>query len=824
MKIEKLGNRWPLHRVEDGYILSKKGDVTCGFLVTLPEIFTLSKEDYINVHDTWTKAIKVLSERTMVHKQDWFLKEEYIPEIKDDDSFLGRTYKKHFFERPYLNHFCYVFITHKPKGRTKASSSKSSFFSKSLPPDITINKERMDKFADSINQFEDILTNSGYFELKRFDNHEIAGDKDNVGVVEEYVFLRNSKKNPVLDDVILKPKLKIGDREATFFSLADLEDFPEYVGPRINYDPYSTDKIKFSTGFATQLGLLLDVNHVYNQYIYIEEEKVIVRKMEKKVNNLHSFSQNSRYNSVTRDSINDYLNEHTVNHRKPVRCHFNLVVWDEGETSQSIRNKVSTAISKIEATPKIERVADWQLYLAGIPGNEAEVNLQDAPLTFLEQAVCLLNNETNYRTSHSPVGMKLGERLSGKPIHVDLSDEPMKKGIINNRNKFILGPSGSGKSFFMNKMMSEYYDDGAHVVLVDVGHSYKGLCEKVGGYYFTYDEKDPIQFNPFYISKNDVLDTEKRESLKSLLLSLWKKDAGDHTRSEYVGLSDSLTMYYKYLALNPDVFPCFNTYYEFVQNEFSDFLKEQNTRDKEFDIRNYLFNLKPYYIGGEFDYLLNAKENLNILDQRFIVFELDNIKDHPILFPVVTLMIMEIFISKMRKLKGVRKIIAIEEAWKAIAKDGMAEYIKYLFKTVRKFFGEAMVVTQEVEDILSSDIIKKAIINNSDCKILLDQSKFQNKFGEIEDLLGLTKKETQQIMSINKNNDPTKIYKEVFISLGGVYSRVYRTEVSLEEYLAFSTEKPDKEKLFEYVERNGGDFDTAINELAKDIREKTVTL
>lgn len=216
-------------------------------------------------------------------------------------------------------------------------------------------------------------------------------------------------------------------------------------------------------------------------------------------------------------------------------------------------------------------------------------------------------------------------------------------------------------------------------------------------------------------------------------------------------------------------------------------------KEKDFDVENFLYVLRPYYKGGEFDYLLNATENLELLKERFIVFELDNIKDHPILFPVVTIIIMEVFISKMRKLKGMRKMILIEEAWKAIAKEGMAEYIKYLFKTVRKFYGEAIVVTQEVEDIISSPIVKQAIINNSDCKILLDQSKYQNKFDLIQQLLGLTEKKAL-VLSINKANDPSRKYKEVFISLGGMLSKVYATEVSLEEYLAYTTEESEKLK------------------------------
>jgi conjugation system TraG family ATPase len=442
----------------------------------------------------------------------------------------------------------------------------------------------------------------------------------------------------------------------------------------------------------------------------------------------------------------------------------------------------------MDIVPKQELDGAPQIHWAGIPGNEADFPMNDSFDLFAEQACCFFNLESNYRSSLSPIGIRLGDRLTGRPIHVDISDEPVKKGIITNRNKFILGPSGSGKSFFTNHMVRTYYEQGTHIVLVDVGHSYKGLCDLVKGYYFTYSETNPIRFNPFYF-EGGVLDTEKKESIKTLLLALWKKDNEPFRRSEYVALSNALQLYYDNIDKQPTVFPCFNSFYEFLKLEFVAVLQQDQVKDSDFDMGNFLYVLRPYYKGGEFDYLLNAQENLDLLQQRFIVFELDNIKDHPILFPAVTLIIMEVFISKMRKLKGVRKMILIEEAWKAIAKEGMAEYIKYLFKTVRKFFGEAVVVTQEVEDIISSPVVKQAIVNNSDCKILLDQSKYQNKFDQIQDLLGLTEKEKAMVLSINKANDPTKKYKEVFISLGGVQSRVYRTEVSIEEYLAYTTEE-----------------------------------
>ncbi len=367
-------------------------------------------------------------------------------------------------------------------------------------------------------------------------------------------------------------------------------------------------------------------------------------------------------------------------------------------------------------------------------------------------------------------------------------------------------------------MVRSYYESGAHIVLVDVGHSYKGLCDLVNGYYFTYTEQNPIRFNPFFLGEGDSLDTEKKESIKTLLVALWKKDDEQFKRSEYVALSNAITGYFQFLEKRKDVFPCFNSFYDFLQEEYVSRLEADKVKEKDFDIDNFLYVLRPFYSGGEYDYLLNATENLNLLQERLIIFEIDAIKDSPILFPTTVIIVMEIFINKMRKLKGVRKMILIEEAWKALMTEGFAEYIKYLFKTVRKFYGEAIVVTQEVEDIISSHIVKQAIINNSDCKILLDQSKYQNKFDQIQELLGLTEKEKALVLSVNKANDPTKKYKEVFISLGGMLSKVYRTEVSLEEYLAYTTEQTEKVKLMEYAERFDGDIVKAIAAMAEDMR------
>jgi len=271
-----------------------------------------------------------------------------------------------------------------------------------------------------------------------------------------------------------------------------------------------------------------------------------------------------------------------------------------------------------------------------MPGNAGDFPAEESFYTFIEPAVCFFIGESCSRDSLSPFGIRMVDRLTGKPVHLDISDLPMRKGVITNRNKFILGPSGSGKSFFTNHMVRQYYEQGTHVLLIDTGNSYQGLCNlihnKTGGedgIYFTYEENDPIAFNPFYV-EDGVFDIEKKESIKTLILTLWKRDDEPPTRAEEVALSNAVNLFLEKIRTDGRLVPSFNTFYEFIRDEYQEILKEKRTREKDFDVFNFLNVLEPYYRGGEYDFLLNSDKQLDLLGKRFIVFELDNIKGAPV--------------------------------------------------------------------------------------------------------------------------------------------------------------------------------------------------
>ena len=825
LKTSTLESKFPLLRVENNCIISKFADITAAYRVSLPELFTLTGEEYEALHGAWLKALKVLPDYTVVHKQDFFIEERYTaPEEGSERSFLARSYERHFNERPYLRHTCYLFVTKTTPERMRQTSASSVLCRGFIVPREMRDTDAVTRFLEAAEQMERILNDSGLVRVERLTEAEIVGTADDAGLLARYFALSDEQRPVVNEDIRLDPDvMRIGDKYLSMHTLSDLDMLPQSVATDFRYERLSTDRSDCRLSFAAPVGLLLSCNHVYNQVIFLDDHDETLKRLEASARNMNSLAAYSRSNAINREWVEMYLNEAHSQGLRSVRCHCNVMAWAESESElKRIRNDVGSQLALMGCTPHHDTVDMPVLFWAAIPGNEADFPAEESFYTFLDQALCLFNEETNYRSSLSPFGIKMSDRLSGIPIHLDISDLPMKRGVITNRNKFILGPSGSGKSYLTNHLVRQYWEQGSHILLVDTGNSYQGLCSLIhaktkgrDGVYFTYTEEAPIAFNPFYV-EDGVYDVEKRESLKTLLLTLWKRESEEPTRSEEVALSNAVNLYLSKLRADRSIVPSFDTFYEFVETDYRRLLEQKRVREKDFDLENFLNVLEPYYKGGEYDYLLNSDRQLDLLDKRFIVFELDNISSNRTLLPVVTLIIMETFISKMRRLKGVRKMILIEECWKALTSANMSAYIRYLFKTVRKYFGEAVVVTQEVDDIISSPIVKESIINNADCKILLDQRKYLSKFDGIQRLLGLTDKERAQILSINLSNDPKRRYKEVWIGLGGIQSAVYATETSVEEYLTYTTEESEKMQVMELAGKLGGDIEAAIRQLARE--------
>ena len=693
MKAATLESKFPLLAVENGCIVSKDADVTVAFKVELPELFTVTSNEYEAIHSAWHKAVKVLPDFSIVHKQDFFIEEKYQPEIdRDELSFLSRSFERHFNERPFLNHFCYLFLTKTTKMRSRQESTFSTLCKGKIIPKEIEDKETVTKFLEAVGQFERIMNDSGFITLRRLRADEIVGTETTAGIVEKY-FSLSQNDTTVLKDISLNPEeMRIGDDFLCLHTLSDVEDLPGNVGTDSRYERLSTDRSDCRLSFAAPVGVLLTCNHVYNQYIFIDDHAENLKRFEQTARNMQSLSRYSRSNQINRAWIEEYLNEAHSKGLVSVRCHCNVMAWsDDREELKHIKNDVGSQLALMECKPRHNTVDVPTLFWAGIPGNEGDFPFEESFYTFIPQALCFFTEETNYKSSLSPFGIKMVDRVTGRPLHLDISDLPIKKGVITNRNKFVLGPSGSGKSFFMNHLVRQYYEQNSHIVLVDTGNSYQGLCEMIhrktkgaDGIYYTYSEEKPISFNPFF-TDDYKFNVEKKDSIKTLLLTLWKSEDDKITKTESGELGSAVSAYIKKIQQDRSIVPCFDTFYEYMLNDYRAELEKRDikvSRD-DFNVDNFLTTLRQYYKGGRFDFLLNSRENIDLLHKRFIVFEIDSIKDNAELFPVVVIIIMEAFINKMRRLKGIRKLLIVEEAWKALTTENMANYLKYMCAPVK---------------------------------------------------------------------------------------------------------------------------------------------
>ncbi|MGV8092076.1 MAG: TraG family conjugative transposon ATPase [Mangrovibacterium sp.] len=800
MKIQNLENVLPVLGFNGDIQISNNLDLTIGFRLHLPEALSCSTDQLYMLHDTFQRVINLLPAGSFLHKQDYFLVREFRPDEQEgqnsaikDNSSLNESYLDHFNGRKYLSHECFLYLSLLSRGLLKNYLESALIFSRK---ERNLETLRFDKISELKSNLTAVFTQNG-IGCEPVSGEQAIGDEHSLGLIERFLSLNFTDDHPVLGGIDFRDRLKVMDRFVEILSLSDYSHIPAELRP-VSEHP--------QTGLPVSLvypvTYLLPFSHVTNQFIYIPGQQEIKASLEGSYKKIYSLSKFSSENKVNAGLIESFLDQVQTSGEKIVRTHFNMMLFDASlKDLKQHKSEAASAFSLMNCFPYQHTHDLPMLFFSCVPYStqlpETEVFITQVP-----QACCLTNFEGGISGSASDFTIRLSDRLEGCPVKIDISDEPMQRHLIHNRNKIIIGGSGSGKSFFTNHLLRQYSEsENCHIVLLDVGRSYELLTlylnERLkaqgGAMMVEFTTENPISFNPFILEGEP--DIERKQTILSVIYTIYKENLSG---TEKDVIAHSVTAFFESEEVSER---SFNGYYEFCQSYIPELVKKQSVT---FNANEFFFILGKYYRGGEYDYLLNRQMDTDEFFRcPFIVFELDNIKDHAVIFPVATLIIIDIFMQKMRRLKGIRKVLCVEEAWKAIATPQMASYLKYFYKTIRKFFGEAMVVTQEVDDVISSPVIRDAIINNADTRILLDMSKFRNKFDSISETLGLSEFQKEQILSINKNLPAGRNLKEVFIGLGS-YSQVYALEVSKAEYYCYTSEQSEKQVILKKLEGSRG--------------------
>ena len=801
-----------------GVLYTKTGEYSAVLKMENPvQKYSANIEAYYEFTHLFAALAQTLGEGYALHKQDVFVRKAFKEENGGNHEFLSESYFRYFNGRPFTDSVCYLTITQENK--------KSRLMS--------FDNKKWRDFLVKIRKVHDQLRDAGVKSrfLGKTEACEYVDRFFSMNFRDKVVSMTNFK----VDD----ETIGMGDRSCKVYSLVDVDyaNLPSVIRPYANIEVNNTSMPVDLVSIVDSVPGADCV--VFNQMVFVPNQKRELALLDKKKNRHASMPNPSNLMAV--EDIKRVQEVIARESKQLVYTHYNLVVAVSGDIDiQKCTNHLENSFSRMGIHISKRAYNQLELFVNSFPGNCYGMNADyDRFLTLGDAATCLMYKERIVHNEDTPLKIYYTDR-QGVPVAIDITGKEGKEKLTDNSNFFCLGPSGSGKSFHMNSVVRQLWEQNTDIVMVDTGNSYEGLCEYVGGKYIAYTEDKPITMNPFNISKRE-LNIEKIDFLKNLILLIWKGSETQIPELEFRVVEQLVTEYYDFYFNGVQPYPSsqketlrknlstmekrrgteltqihdkveklikgleerrmalsvktlsFDSFYEFACERLDQICIENNITTIDCD--NFAYMLQNFYRGGKYDKILNENVDSTLFDETFIVFEVDAIKENKQLFPIVTLIIMDVFLQKMR-LKKNRKCLVIEEAWKAIASPLMAEYIKYLYKTARKFWASVGVVTQEIQDIIGSPIVKEAIINNSDVVMLLDQSKFRERFDEIKAILGLTDVDCKKIFTVNRldNKEGRSFFREVFIRRGST-SGVYGVEEPHECYMTYTTERAEKEAL-----------------------------
>ncbi len=779
MKSTTIDKVFPIYAVENDLLISKKGDISIAYKLSLPQIYSLDSATILTINELFDKVIRSLPDDTLIQKQDHFYVNTIEDAIASPDTILSRSDNQFFYEKPTLSHECYLILTKNSKNKVSLSSNPKLY--------QELIKE-FEEFVKIVSATMSFLTNESYFSVQRLNSDEI------ITLLGTYFSLSKSGET-TFKDIFLDKKLQIGNKHAEIFALTSNEQLPLNVQTSKRHGEFSTQKTDFQIPFIQPISVGLDCNHIYNQVIYIEPTAKMYSILKGKMNNFKSLALISHENSIIYEQINTLIKEVIEKELKFIKQHYSVIIWNDTEHGlEKDKNNLQNAFRALGFVPYQIKYGLENIFLSNCPGSAYLLSEDYKFIGISEQTPVFINFESYYDSNKD--GILLCDRKNGAPLRLDLWDSPVKRGLIVNRNRLIFGPSGTGKSFLVNHIASQYFEQGHHIVMIDIGNSYKKLCQLCKGQYFTYDVHEPLQFNPFHLGDEEI-SVEKKMFIISVIMFLWKGE-DNYKREEKQILALYVDAYYDKLAEDKTIFPCMSTFFEFV-NTTEALSKEGNYFDKT----SFNLSLQDFH-DGKFAEILNSRKPINLVTERFIVFEMDNIKDHPVLFPLVTMLCIDVVMSKIRQIPSVKKSIFIDECWKPISKGEMAEFIKYLYKTVRKFYGEVAIATQDVEDILDT-AAGPAMINNTDTMILLSHKKKMASKDKFAKYLSFSENDLEKLFSTDK--------REVFIKVGSS-SNVYKVSVSPERYACYSSNADENKAIYDVYNKTEN-MELALNQFVQ---------
>ena len=625
---------FPLEGVDDGYILSRCGDVTVGWELTLPAAFSVDTDSYDAMLRSLAAAVRSLPDWWMVHRQDVYLERSYRSEGRT--AFLDEAYDRHFEGRVYPEGRHFLYLTMSSRASAIRPAEKCGLFGTSLAKKLPT-PEELGEFRARSEEFIAVVTAGGAAEARRLTDLDLAGEDGRGGLIEEVMTLGTG----MLSDVALTPEsVRVNDEGTVTFIISDSDCVPSGLSSVRRVDQMSTSCSEVDLSLASPVGLmLLNHPHICNLYIVKPSQQTVLSDLGKRTRHMRQFSTDGA-NADNADGNDAFVSEANSGSLCAVYAHCNVLCWGRDEKERlKIRSDVSAALSSMGVDAVRDIHSAPVIWYSSLPGAGCEIGRDHLMLTELKAALALAQYESFDRGMERGA-IRLTDRLRHIPLVLDVQKEAERANLVGNYNIFLDGASGTGKSFTTASILYGMYTYGEHVFIIDVGGSYEQVCSVVreesggrDGIYNRWDREHPFSFCPFMGCGNwrDADGNPRRDDpslnfLISMLMTLGTdRDKGiilgDFEESVIVGLVMEFLEWWT--GLGHGTVPLFDDFVgwtrerliygpgeedDTLRGTMRPFMTRSGVRVDETTFRGTMFveALASYALDGQFGFLLNA--------------------------------------------------------------------------------------------------------------------------------------------------------------------------------------------------------------------------
>jgi len=787
-----LNSHHPILDIQNHVVFANNGNVVLCYKVALSEIYSLSEQDFEELHSMWFQAFKSLPTGTVIHKQDSYQKVGYDAGQLPNNTFLEKATYEYFKEREYLSHQSYLFFV-LPLDKTLNAAKYVNPFRKAEKGFHRKLDVQVAEFITAVDDAVSFINNGQRVSLSPMPTDEILTHTNNY---------YNGFNQDFDTDMLLENKhIEIGNHFFDVIAVTNENCFGGPIQSSKTNEKFTSDDFTFHQGFIDGLGLELNENHIVNHVLYLDDKHKWRKLLDKKVEELNKSSNFGSQNKIVLKKIQHILDQ--INHddaSRIIRGHLNVIFWHpEAEHLKRIASQIKAGFKELDIVPYHPNGEERKHYfLNSHPCYATNFSNEDLYVTDLKHALCLYINSTNYTSDTT--GIIFNDRQYNIPVLKDVWDEQKKR--IKARNFAIFAPTGEGKSFLANNILRQYFEQGVRLVLIDLGGSYAKFAKLYLGQHviLRYEQGKNLGINPFYMAADSDLTPERLEDLAVFLLELLAADRP--SKSQEVAIKKVLLYYYKTIRQDHSL----ASLYQFVDDRKDTLIQELQIKEAHFSTYDFLHILSEYVEDGPYSFLFNtgADQTYTIEDKRLIIFELDEVRDNKEILSMMLKLIKSAIQRTIWRNRSERGIILFDEFAKQLKFPNVLESVEFYYQAIRKQNGAIGIILQSINQ-LPENSTSASILENTQVIYSLRNEK---GYDALQKRLNLSSHDLNQLKSIRNNLTGEQKYTEIFIKIGKE-SNVFRLEVPPEVYAAYLTDGTESTEIMNLYEETH-DMEKAI--------------